>query len=164
MIPWINVLICSFINFFASVVSLTYRLTGTTLPSPVISSKNWLRIHFTSDSNHRRKGFSAQYQGENPLMSPFLRTHSPNKNTDSCTYKVMLYPRWGSLFSSVLFMWHQLTAQVVSGHLTYRIGLSWTQYQLNFHFVMVLQCWHSVIKNSSSLKPPDLTCWTLSII
>lgn len=39
------------------------RLTGTTLPSPVISNKNWLRIHFTSDSNHRRKGFSAQYQG-----------------------------------------------------------------------------------------------------
>ncbi|CAG05694.1 unnamed protein product [Tetraodon nigroviridis] len=37
-------------------------LTGTALPSPVISSKNWLRIHFTSDSNHRRKGFSAQYQ------------------------------------------------------------------------------------------------------
>uniref|UniRef100_A0AAQ4S5S2 CUB and Sushi multiple domains 1 n=1 Tax=Gasterosteus aculeatus aculeatus TaxID=481459 RepID=A0AAQ4S5S2_GASAC len=37
-------------------------LTGTTLPSPVISNKNWLRIHFTSDSNHRRKGFSAQYQ------------------------------------------------------------------------------------------------------
>ncbi|KAJ8359906.1 hypothetical protein SKAU_G00164310 [Synaphobranchus kaupii] len=32
------------------------------LPSPVISSKNWLRLHFTSDSNHRRKGFSAQYQ------------------------------------------------------------------------------------------------------
>uniref|UniRef100_A0A3Q3JM08 CUB and Sushi multiple domains 1 n=1 Tax=Monopterus albus TaxID=43700 RepID=A0A3Q3JM08_MONAL len=37
-------------------------LTGTILPSPVISNKNWLRIHFTSDSNHRRKGFSAQYQ------------------------------------------------------------------------------------------------------
>uniref|UniRef100_A0AAX7U1R5 CUB and Sushi multiple domains 1 n=1 Tax=Astatotilapia calliptera TaxID=8154 RepID=A0AAX7U1R5_ASTCA len=37
-------------------------LTGTTLPSPVISNKNWVRIHFTSDSNHRRKGFSAQYQ------------------------------------------------------------------------------------------------------
>uniref|UniRef100_A0A3P8W7T0 CUB and Sushi multiple domains 1 n=1 Tax=Cynoglossus semilaevis TaxID=244447 RepID=A0A3P8W7T0_CYNSE len=37
-------------------------LTGTALPSPVISNKNWLRIHFTSDSNHRRKGFSAQYQ------------------------------------------------------------------------------------------------------
>uniref|UniRef100_A0A8C5D222 CUB and Sushi multiple domains 1 n=1 Tax=Gouania willdenowi TaxID=441366 RepID=A0A8C5D222_GOUWI len=37
-------------------------LTGTTQPSPVISNKNWLRIHFTSDSNHRRKGFSAQYQ------------------------------------------------------------------------------------------------------
>ncbi|XP_039595033.1 CUB and sushi domain-containing protein 1-like [Polypterus senegalus] len=37
-------------------------LTGTNLPSPVISSKNWLRLHFTSDSNHRRKGFNAQYQ------------------------------------------------------------------------------------------------------
>ncbi|XP_037549410.1 CUB and sushi domain-containing protein 1 [Nematolebias whitei] len=37
-------------------------LTGTALPSPVISNKNWLRMHFTSDSNHRRKGFSAQYQ------------------------------------------------------------------------------------------------------
>ncbi|MBN3320802.1 CSMD1 protein, partial [Atractosteus spatula] len=37
-------------------------LTGMNLPSPVISSKNWLRLHFTSDSNHRRKGFHAQYQ------------------------------------------------------------------------------------------------------
>ncbi|XP_054557111.1 CUB and sushi domain-containing protein 1 [Talpa occidentalis] len=37
-------------------------LTGMKLPSPVISSKNWLRVHFTSDSNHRRKGFSAQFQ------------------------------------------------------------------------------------------------------
>uniref|UniRef100_A0A8B9R3A7 CUB and Sushi multiple domains 1 n=1 Tax=Astyanax mexicanus TaxID=7994 RepID=A0A8B9R3A7_ASTMX len=39
-------------------------LTGMNLPSPVISSKNWLRLHFTSDSNHRRKGFSSQYQGK----------------------------------------------------------------------------------------------------
>ncbi|XP_054992155.1 CUB and sushi domain-containing protein 1 isoform X1 [Sorex araneus] len=37
-------------------------LTGMNLPSPVISSKNWLRLHFTTDSNHRRKGFSAQFQ------------------------------------------------------------------------------------------------------
>ncbi|XP_029427966.1 CUB and sushi domain-containing protein 2 isoform X2 [Rhinatrema bivittatum] len=36
--------------------------TGTNLPPPVISSKNWLRLHFTSDGNHRQKGFSAQYQ------------------------------------------------------------------------------------------------------
>ncbi|MGH0126924.1 UNVERIFIED_CONTAM: hypothetical protein FKN15_027997 [Acipenser sinensis] len=41
---------------------LISRLTGMNLPSPVISSKNWLRLHFTSDSNHRRKGFNAQYQ------------------------------------------------------------------------------------------------------
>ncbi|XP_072107222.1 CUB and sushi domain-containing protein 1a [Mobula birostris] len=40
----------------------TIWLTGFNLPSPVISSKNWLRLHFTSDSNHRRRGFSAQYQ------------------------------------------------------------------------------------------------------
>lgn len=40
------------------------RLTGMTLPAPVISSRNWLRLHFTSDSNHRRKGFTAQFQGE----------------------------------------------------------------------------------------------------
>ncbi|XP_036397589.1 CUB and sushi domain-containing protein 1-like [Megalops cyprinoides] len=36
--------------------------TGSTLPSPIISSKNWLRLHFTSDGNHRMQGFSAQYQ------------------------------------------------------------------------------------------------------
>ncbi|XP_045432188.1 CUB and sushi domain-containing protein 1 isoform X1 [Pipistrellus kuhlii] len=37
-------------------------LTGMNLPSPVISSRNWLRLHFTSDGNHRRKGFNAQFQ------------------------------------------------------------------------------------------------------
>ncbi|XP_052388948.1 CUB and sushi domain-containing protein 2-like [Carassius gibelio] len=36
--------------------------TGPHLPSPIISSKNWLRLHFTSDGNHKLKGFSAQYQ------------------------------------------------------------------------------------------------------
>ncbi|ELW48605.1 CUB and sushi domain-containing protein 3, partial [Tupaia chinensis] len=38
--------------------------TGCGCPSrpPVISSKNWLRLHFTSDGNHRQRGFSAQYQ------------------------------------------------------------------------------------------------------
>lgn len=40
------------------------RFTGMNLPPPVISSKNWLRLHFTSDGNHRQKGFSAQYQGK----------------------------------------------------------------------------------------------------
>uniref|UniRef100_A0A9L0I7U5 CUB and Sushi multiple domains 2 n=1 Tax=Equus asinus TaxID=9793 RepID=A0A9L0I7U5_EQUAS len=38
--------------------------TGASLPAPVISSKNWLRLHFTSDGNHRQRGFSAQYQGK----------------------------------------------------------------------------------------------------
>uniref|UniRef100_A0AAX7TR92 CUB and Sushi multiple domains 1 n=1 Tax=Astatotilapia calliptera TaxID=8154 RepID=A0AAX7TR92_ASTCA len=47
---------------FVCINHVQFMLTGTTLPSPVISNKNWVRIHFTSDSNHRRKGFSAQYQ------------------------------------------------------------------------------------------------------
>lgn len=45
------------------------RLSGMNLPSPVISSKNWLRLHFTSDSNHRRKGFNAQFQGRKPIQA-----------------------------------------------------------------------------------------------
>lgn len=53
-------LICLFIYLFLSVF---HRFTGTNLPAPVISSKNWLRLHFTSDGNHKQKGFSAQYQG-----------------------------------------------------------------------------------------------------
>ena len=43
--------------------SSPHRFTGASLPAPVISSKNWLRLHFTSDGNHRQRGFSAQYQG-----------------------------------------------------------------------------------------------------
>ncbi|KAG9355658.1 hypothetical protein JZ751_000496 [Albula glossodonta] len=38
--------------------------TGPNLPSPIISSKNWLRLHFTSDGNHKMRGFSAQYQAQ----------------------------------------------------------------------------------------------------
>ncbi|KAJ8013388.1 hypothetical protein DPEC_G00052750 [Dallia pectoralis] len=37
-------------------------LSGTTIPPPVISNKNWLRLHFVTESNHRHKGFRAQYQ------------------------------------------------------------------------------------------------------
>nr|XP_032817255.1 CUB and sushi domain-containing protein 3-like isoform X3 [Petromyzon marinus] len=36
-------------------------LTGMTLPSPITSNTHWLRLHFTSDGSHRRKGFSVQY-------------------------------------------------------------------------------------------------------
>lgn len=57
--------ICWFQRRIPSSLSLSSsRLTGMNLPSPVISSKNWLRLHFTSDSNHRRKGFNAQFQGK----------------------------------------------------------------------------------------------------
>lgn len=33
------------------------------IPPPVISNKNWLRLRFVTDSNHRYRGFSAHYQG-----------------------------------------------------------------------------------------------------
>ncbi|XP_061076047.1 LOW QUALITY PROTEIN: CUB and sushi domain-containing protein 3-like [Conger conger] len=40
----------------------TILLSGMNIPPPVVSNKNWLRLHFVTDSNHRFRGFSAQYQ------------------------------------------------------------------------------------------------------
>ncbi|EFB24608.1 hypothetical protein PANDA_012115 [Ailuropoda melanoleuca] len=37
------------------------------IPPPIISNKNWLRLHFVTDSNHRYRGFSAPYQGSSTL-------------------------------------------------------------------------------------------------
>ncbi|KAF3833952.1 hypothetical protein F7725_025156 [Dissostichus mawsoni] len=37
-------------------------LSGSNVPSPVVSNKNWLRLHFVTDNNHRYRGFSAHYQ------------------------------------------------------------------------------------------------------
>lgn len=42
---------------------LCFRLSGSNVPSPIISNKNWLRLHFVTDNNHRYRGFSAHYQG-----------------------------------------------------------------------------------------------------
>ncbi|PWA33606.1 hypothetical protein CCH79_00007459, partial [Gambusia affinis] len=43
-------------------VCLSLRLTGKNIPASVISNKNWLRLHFVTESNHRHRGFRAQYQ------------------------------------------------------------------------------------------------------
>ncbi|TWW65280.1 CUB and sushi domain-containing protein 3 [Takifugu flavidus] len=43
--------------------ALDPRLSGSNVPSPIISNKNWLRLHFVTDNNHRYRGFSAHYQG-----------------------------------------------------------------------------------------------------
>ena len=43
---------------------LCFRLSGSNVPSPIVSNKNWLRLHFVTDSNHRYRGFSAHYQGK----------------------------------------------------------------------------------------------------
>uniref|UniRef100_M4AIH9 CUB and Sushi multiple domains 3 n=1 Tax=Xiphophorus maculatus TaxID=8083 RepID=M4AIH9_XIPMA len=38
----------------------TIWLTGKNIPASVISNKNWLRLHFVTESNHRHRGFRAQ--------------------------------------------------------------------------------------------------------
>uniref|UniRef100_A0AAQ4P1M7 CUB and Sushi multiple domains 3a n=1 Tax=Gasterosteus aculeatus aculeatus TaxID=481459 RepID=A0AAQ4P1M7_GASAC len=40
----------------------TIWLSGSNVPSPIVSNKNWLRLHFVSDANHRYRGYSAHYQ------------------------------------------------------------------------------------------------------
>lgn len=56
-----QIILRSFINFF--IYLFYFRLSGMNIPPPVISNKNWLRLHFVTDSNHRYRGFSAHYQG-----------------------------------------------------------------------------------------------------
>uniref|UniRef100_A0A4W6EL58 CUB and Sushi multiple domains 3 n=1 Tax=Lates calcarifer TaxID=8187 RepID=A0A4W6EL58_LATCA len=41
----------------------TIWLTGMNIPAPIISNKNWLRLHFVTESNHRHKGFRAHILG-----------------------------------------------------------------------------------------------------
>uniref|UniRef100_A0A7N5JRY2 CUB and sushi domain-containing protein 3 n=1 Tax=Ailuropoda melanoleuca TaxID=9646 RepID=A0A7N5JRY2_AILME len=48
---------------------IEYLLSGMNIPPPIISNKNWLRLHFVTDSNHRYRGFSAPYQG---MFNEFL--------------------------------------------------------------------------------------------
>lgn len=48
----------------SSLPPLKLRLSGMNIPAPIISNKNWLRLHFVTESNHRHKGFRAQYQGK----------------------------------------------------------------------------------------------------
>lgn len=55
--PHHNSLVC--VTFYVS-----FRLSGMNIPVPIVSTKNWLRLHFVTDSNHRHKGFTAQYQGK----------------------------------------------------------------------------------------------------
>lgn len=76
------------------------RLTGTNLPSPVISSKNWLRLHFTSDSNHRRRGFNAQFQGKG---APFPEQKKKKKN---CRRSSLFHPRYFAI------LWSNTNAEV----------------------------------------------------
>uniref|UniRef100_A0AAV2K9E2 CUB domain-containing protein n=1 Tax=Knipowitschia caucasica TaxID=637954 RepID=A0AAV2K9E2_KNICA len=49
------------------------RLSGSNIPSPIVSNKNWLRLHFVTDGNHRYRGFSAHYQGSQSGVSMFMQ-------------------------------------------------------------------------------------------
>nr|XP_020453374.1 CUB and sushi domain-containing protein 3-like [Monopterus albus] len=40
----------------------TIWLSGSNVPAPIVSNKNWLRLRFVTDGNHRYRGFSAHYQ------------------------------------------------------------------------------------------------------
>ncbi|KAM6968265.1 CUB and sushi domain-containing protein 3-like [Aplochiton taeniatus] len=40
----------------------TIWLSGLNVPAPIISTKNWLRLHLVTESSNRLKGFRAQYQ------------------------------------------------------------------------------------------------------
>uniref|UniRef100_A0A8C4QZN6 CUB domain-containing protein n=1 Tax=Eptatretus burgeri TaxID=7764 RepID=A0A8C4QZN6_EPTBU len=46
-----------------SAVSPVNEFSGTVLPAPLVSTRNWLTLRFVSDSNDQLRGFSTQYQG-----------------------------------------------------------------------------------------------------
>ncbi|XP_007438890.1 CUB and sushi domain-containing protein 3-like, partial [Python bivittatus] len=52
----------------------TIWLSGMNIPPPIISNKNWLRLHFVTDSNHRYRGFSAPYQGSSSTLTQTAST------------------------------------------------------------------------------------------
>uniref|UniRef100_A0AAZ3NYA2 CUB and Sushi multiple domains 3a n=1 Tax=Oncorhynchus tshawytscha TaxID=74940 RepID=A0AAZ3NYA2_ONCTS len=39
----------------------TIWVSGMNVPSPIVSNKNWLRLHFVTDSNHRYRGFRRSF-------------------------------------------------------------------------------------------------------
>uniref|UniRef100_G3NSP0 CUB and Sushi multiple domains 3a n=1 Tax=Gasterosteus aculeatus aculeatus TaxID=481459 RepID=G3NSP0_GASAC len=49
------------------------------IPAPIISNKNWLRLHFVTESNHRHKGFRAQYQGKTGLLHLHIVIYLPQR-------------------------------------------------------------------------------------
>ncbi|XP_052359964.1 CUB and sushi domain-containing protein 3-like, partial [Oncorhynchus keta] len=57
-------------------------LSGVNIPAPVISNKNWLRLHFVTDRSHLNKGFTLQYQGKTQstdLLNEFIVTFDNRK-------------------------------------------------------------------------------------
>lgn len=64
---------------------LPLRLSGSNVPSPIVSNKNWLRLHFVTDGNHRYRGFSAHYQGKAGNKPPLPQKRWLLSACDTCT-------------------------------------------------------------------------------
>lgn len=80
-----------------------FRLTGMNIPAPIISNKNWLRLHFVTESNHRHKGFRAQYQGRTFLLHLHVVVKKPllefkgivvGKKTPSLQSMFLIFVNW----------------------------------------------------------------------
>lgn len=79
---------------------LKIRLTGMNIPSPIISNKNWLRLHFVTESNHRHKGFRAQYQGK---IASFARPNiSPLPQDNVLSFNLLFFFKAYTLASSLI--------------------------------------------------------------
>ncbi len=81
-----------------------YRLSGMNVPSPIVSNKNWLRLHFVTDSNHRYKGFSAHYQGK--LLTLSLQMHGFDGHYCSfehCSDSLFNCPLW--IINCMINLW-----------------------------------------------------------
>lgn len=92
-----------FIKHFHSV--FLFRLSGANVPSPIVSNKNWLRLHFVTDGNHRYRGFSAHYQGKTGeiwLSSRrwlFKCTHTRTHMEIQYMHSVFISEKWNRMYS-----------------------------------------------------------------
>lgn len=96
--------LCVFVFISDNVLPLLLRLSGSNVPSPVVSNKNWLRLHFVTDDNHRYRGFSAHYQGNKGngitsretgiLMYIFVHTHMQGDFLRVCLSLGLLMYLW----------------------------------------------------------------------
>lgn len=99
---------------FPPVWLFAHRLSGMNIPAPIISNKNWLRLHFVTESNHRHKGFRAQYQGKTWLLHLHIVIEGPLHEQKGfivgkthCNYKMCFW----SLLTEYQTLWLIFSAE-----------------------------------------------------